>query len=723
MSTTQTHHYICPICEAECGLEIITRDGMIESIRGDRENVFSKGFTCPKSLAISELTQDPDRLRHPVRRNGKKWERIGWREAFAEIEKRIRDIRRRYGRHAVALYVGNPNAHYHGNMIYLGFLLRAMNTHNRYSASSLDQLPLMMVCYLLFGHQFLFPVPDIDRTDYFLIIGANPAVSGGSIMTASGMPRRVKDIQQRHGKVVVIDPVLTRTASLADRHLFIRPGTDVFLMAALVNTVFEEGLADPGRLASFTDGIDTIKAAVKNFTAEKAAGFTGIKAEEIRRLAMEFCRAEKAVCYGRMGTCVQEYGTLTSWLIMVFNIITGKMDRPGGLMFPTPALDFVDFLARSNEKGYIARHHSRVSGLPDFAGEFPTAVMAEEILTPGDGQIKALITIAGNPVLSAPDGRLIDQALGTLDFMVAMDWYVTESSRHAHIILPPTGILEHHNFGTMTNLAGVRNFAAYSQPVIRPAPDTRHNWQILSELTACFIANPLLRLALKLARPELLLDLMLRFGPYGSGLNIFGSGLTLSKVKQAEHGLDLGPLAPRLPDRLFTTDKRIHLAPEMLVAALKKLDADAATGPIAEETGTFDLLLISRRNLMSNNTWLHNCRSMRNQTNRCTALINTGDAETRSIASGDFIRVASRVGSIVIEAEVTDHIMPGVISIPHGWGHDREGARLRVAAGYPGVSINDITDSSRLDISGNAALSGVPVRINKTDADGTNALS
>ena len=713
MPDTKTHFITCPVCEAECGLEITTRQKEILSIRGDRLNTYSRGFICPKALALKDIYNDPDRLKYPQKRTKDGWHQISWEQAFDEIEQRIKAIRNEHGNNALAFFMGNPNVHYHGNALYLGLLLRALKTRNRYSSSSLDQLPLMMCCYLMFGHQLLFPVPDIDRTDFFLIIGANPSVSGGSIMAASGVTQRLKRIRKRNGRVVVVDPVHTKTASLADRHLFIRPGSDVFFLAALVNTVFEEDLAAPGRLESFTDGIDAVRNAVKNFTAEKAAGLTGISAEETRRLARDFCQAEKAVCYGRMGTSVQKYGSLSTWLILVFNIITGKMDRPGGFMFPTPALDLVNVMARANERGYVARHHTRVSGLPDFAGEFPASALAEEILTEGDGRIRALITIAGNPVLSGPNGRMMDKALQNLDFMVAMDWYINESSRHAHIILPPTCILEHHNFMTMINLAGTRNFAAYTKPVFSPPPDTRHNWQILSGLSLRFISNPFLRFVLKLARPELLLDLLLRFGPHGAGLNILGSGLSLSKIKKAQHGLDLGPLVPRFPDRLFTKNKKINLAPEILVTALKQIEDKPTLSLNESRPETFDLQLISRRNLMSSNSWFHNYPSMQHRSNRCTLLINTVDAERRSIRTDDLVQVKSKIGGISIAAEVTDQNMSGVVSMPHGWGHDFPGIALRVAAGNPGVSINDITDNKRIDLSGNAAFSGLWVSVEK----------
>lgn len=711
--TTEKKHYInCPICEAECGIEIITRNEEILSIKGDKQNGFSKGFICPKATAIKELYNDPDRLRHPLRRTPKGWEKIGWKEAFDEIENRLKAIRGRYGNDAVALFLGNPNVHYHGNLLYIGFLLKALKTKHRYSSSSLDQLPLMMACQQMFGHQLLFPVPDIDRTDYFMIIGGNPAISGGSIMTAPGVVHRIKKIRKRNGKVVVVDPAYTKTASLADTHFFIRPGADLFFVAAMVHTLFEEGLARPGRVEAYSKGLSTIKEAVKAFTPEKVSSVTGIKAEDIRRLAREFAGAEKAVCYGRLGTCVQEYGTLTTWLIIVFNIIAGKMDQPGGFMFPTPAIDLVGFTALAGEKGWVGRKRTRVSGLTDFGGEFPASALAEEILTEGEGQIKALISVAGNPVLSAPNGRLMDKALTQIDFMVAVDWYITESSRHAHIILPPTHFLEHSNAMMMVNLAGVRNVAAYSKPVLKKSKETRHNWEILSELTARSLSNPLLRIAARLARPELILDFLLRFGPHGSGLRFWRSGLSLNKVRNEPHGVDLGPLVPRLPERLFTKEKRIDLAPELFVKALRKITKNVSENP-PKESSEFDLLLIGRRQLMSSNSWFHNAPGMHGKTNRCTLMVNPMDAEKREIHTGDRVQVSSAVGAISLEAETTDRIMPGVVSIPHGWGHHRSGIRLGVASSHPGVSINDITDNRRIDLSGNAAFSGVPVRIEK----------
>lgn len=712
MTHQHTSYGWCPLCEAECGIQITTQGRRVISVRGDEKNTFSKGSVCPKAASLKDLHNDPDRLKYPMKRTGTTWTRIDWDEAFDLIEHNIAGIRNTHGNDAVALFMGNPNVHYHANLIYIGLLLKALNTKNRYSSSSLDQLPLMMASYLVFGHQMLFPVPDVDRTDYMIIMGGNPAVSGGSIMTAPGIGKRIRQIRKRRGKVVVIDPVHTRTADLADQHLFIRPGTDVFLLAAMVNTLFAEGLVTPGRLASFSDGLETVKAAVNGFTPKNVSGITGIGAGQIQRLVREFAHAEKAVCYGRMGTCTQEYGTLSTWLMLVFNSLTGNLDRPGGAMFTTPAVDLVGFTALAQERGWVGKTHTRVNNYPDFAGEFPAAALAEEILTPGEGRIRGLITLAGNPVIAAPNGRMMDKALSSLEFMVSVDWYISESSRHAHIILPPTTVLEHENHMMMVNLSGVRNYAAYSEAALPKEPGTRHNSEILSELTARMIKNPLLRFAVRKIKPEWLLDGLIRLGPHGSFLPFQTSALRLSAIKKAKHGIDLGPLKPQLPGRLFTPSKRMQLAPDRLVSALGTLRSNLNCRTPSPEP-PLDLVLIGRRNSMSNNSWFHNFERLHNRANRCTLFLNPGDAEKKGIQTGDRVRVTSSVHAVELEAEVTDRIMPGVVSIPHGWGHHRPGVRLRVARVHAGVSINDITDHKRLDLSGNAAFSGTPVSIGR----------
>lgn len=718
MSTTPaatTHHRTCNLCEAMCGIAIESSGGKVTSIRGDKSDPFSRGYICPKASALADLHEDPDRLRHPVRRTAKGFERIGWDEAFDEVATRVRAAQTAHGRNAVGLYLGNPNVHNYGSMMFAPPFAQALGTRNRFSATSVDQLPQQLGSLLLFGHQLLLPIPDLDRTDYFLIIGANPAVSNGSLMTAPGAPKRIQAIRARGGEVVVIDPRYTETAELADRHHFIRPGTDVFLLLGVLHTLFAEKLAQPGRLRAMTDGIDVIEREVAGFPPERVAAMTGIDAVAIRTLAREFAAAKSAVAYGRLGACTQEFGAVTIWLVNVLNLVTGNLDRVGGAMFTRPAVDVVALTAKLGQKGHFDKGRSRVRNLPEFAGEYPASVMAEEMLTEGPGQIKAMLTVAGNPVLSTPNGHKLDRALAGLDFMASIDFYINETTRHANIILPPTASLEHENYDLVFHVLAVRNTAKFSPALFEPGPDTRHDWEIFLELTsrlgkpgpAASIVASTKRAVLRRLTPERLLDVALRTGPYG----VRRGGLSLKKLKQEVHGVDLGPLEPCLPGRLYTADHRIKIAPPLFVGDLdrarKKLDEASA---LAQEG--FDLQLIGRRHLRSNNSWMHNSHRLVKGRNRCTVLMHPDDAAGRKLTAQQRVRVSSRVGSVEIELEISPEIMPGVISIPHGWGHDRPGVELATAQKSPGASVNDLTDELAIDtLSGNAALSGVPVRV------------
>ena len=710
-SDVETHYRSCNICEAMCGIEIRVQGKQILSIRGDKNNVFSQGSICPKAAALQDLHEDPDRLRHPVQRTESGWERIGWEEAFDKVAQNIKKIQKKYGNDSVAVYHGNPIMHSHSSVLFLLSFFESLNTKNRYAAASTDELPMKLALYLMFGHQGLFPIPDIDRTDFFLIIGANPAVSGGSMMSGPGMAKRVTRIRERGGKVVVVDPVRTNTAAMANQHYFIRPGSDVLLMLALIHTVFEENLARSGRLANFTDGIETLQSVVADFTPEKIEYMTGIGAGDIRSLAREFSTAKSAVCYGRIGSCAQKFGSVTSWLIVAFNIITGNLDRPGGGMFTKPAVDMATILAKTGDAGQYGTWFSRVRGYPEFAKELPVSTLAEEILTQGEGQIKALVTLAGNPVLSAPNGRLMERGLKKLDFMACMDWYINETTRYANIILPPTGPLEQSHYDIIIHMVTVRNTAHYSFPVFEPENDAKHNWEILLGLTTRLEKNILKRLALRLLTPDRLLGLLIRFGPYGKKLNPFSKGMTLGKLKQAIHGIDLGPMEQCLPKRLFVSPKRIQLAPEKMIRSLARIKEVFFEGTGLREDG-YNMLLIGRRHILSNNSWMHNSLRLVKGKNRCTALLHPSDAARHNIDSGDTIEVISKVGSIKIQSELTEDIMPGIISIPHGWGHDRPGVQLETGRKYAGVSVNDITDNSVTEeLTASSVFFGVPVRI------------
>jgi len=711
-ASSSVHFRACSLCEAMCGLAIEVEGGRVAAIRGDRDDPFSRGHICPKAAALQDLQDDPDRLRRPVRRTrGGSWEQVSWGAALDESAERLRAVQRARGRDAVAVYVGNPAVHSLGAMLFGGELWRTLRTRNRFSATSVDQLPHHLAAYLMYGHQLLLPVPDVERTMYMLVLGANPVVSNGSLMTAPGVKRRLQELRDRGGKLVVVDPRHTETARLADRHLFVRPGSDALLLAALVHVVFAEDLARPGRLAAFTDSMDTVRRLVSEFHPDRVAEATGIPAEAIRTLARELAGAESAVCYGRLGVSVHGFGGLCQWLVNVLNIVTGNLDRPGGAMFTKPAVD----LLRRVGRGRYGRHRSRVRALPEFSGELPAAAMAEEMLSPDEERIRALVTMAGNPVLSTPNGRRLEGALEGLEVMVSVDFYVNETTRHAHLILPPTSPLERDHYDLAFNVLAVRNTARYSPQLLEPEQDCRHDWQILAGLQRRLDQRPWRarvggRIAAMLG-PRRLLDLGLRSGPYGAGYLPFAGGLTLSRLARAEHGVDLGPLQPCLPDRLFTPARRVELAPELFVADMGRLSR-VLDGSTASRAAPGDLLLIGRRQLRSNNSWMHNCPRLLGGRERCTLLVHPEDAARLGVATGDRVEVASRVGRVVVPVEVTEDVMPGVVSLPHGWGHDREGVRLAVASQHPGASLNDLTDDQRVDPTvGTAVLNGTPVQV------------
>ena len=699
------HYRNCNICEAICGIEITVQDDRRLDIRGDKDDPFSRGYICPKAVALQDIHYDKDRLRYPVRRTADGWQRIGWNEAFDEVERNLKGINAKYGKSSTATYIGNPTVHNYGAMLFAPGFIRSLHTRNRFSATSVDQLAHHLSAYLMFGHQLLLPVPDLERTKFFLILGANPAVSNGSMMTAPGMSRRLQEIRQRGGKVILVDPRHNETARLADQHLFIRPGTDVLFLLSLLHVVFEDGLTRLDQLDSFTKGVETIAQLVTEFSPERVAATTGIESNQIRKLAREFAAAESAVCYGRIGLSTQEFGGVCQWLINVLNTVTGNLDRPGGAMFTLPAFDPVTAPESLAPRGSFGRWHSRVRKLPEFAGEIPVATLAEEILTEGKGQVKALVTLAGNPVLSTPNGRELDRALASLEFMVSIDCYINETTRHAHIILPSTSSLERGHYDLAFHLLAVRNIAKFSPPLFQREGDTRHDWEILLELQTRMengsVLNRVKSRVMKRLGPERLLDLGLRFGPHR---------LTLRKVKKAVHGIDLGPLTSCLPGRLRTADKRIELAPEVLVKDVERVKSKFPATALHETNG--DLLLIGRRQLRTNNSWMHNSERLVKGKPLCTILMHPTDAAHRELMNGQKVLVRSKVGAIVLPIEISAEMMPGVVSIPHGWGHDRPGNQIEVAQQHAGQSINDLTDNQAIDtLCGTAAFNATAVTV------------
>jgi anaerobic selenocysteine-containing dehydrogenase len=678
----------------------------VVSIRGDDADPFSKGYICPKATALADLHADPDRLRHPMVREGTRWRELGWDEAFDLVAARIRAVQQQHGRDAVAVYQGNPTGHSLGLLTFGQLLLRNLGTRNCYSATSADQLPHMLAGLQMFGDALLMPVPDIDRTDFFLCLGGNPLVSNGSIMTAPDMRGRLKALRARGGKVVVVDPRRTETAEAADQHLFIRPGTDALLLLSLVHVIFAERLARPGRIAAFLDGIDDLERAARDFSPEATAAATGIGPEAVRTLAKDLA-GSCGVVYGRLGVTTQEFGGVGAWLVVALNAILGRLDEPGGMMFTTPAVDVEPLTRAIGFDIKFGRYKSRVRGLPEFGGELPVVTLAEEMDTPGPGQVRAFICSAGNPVLSTPNGRRLERALGNLEFFVAIDPYLNETTRHAHVILPPTSALEHSHYDLGIATLAVRNVAKYSPPLFQRAADHRHDSEICLELWTRLgmpkLVGRALRPAVKRLQPEAILELALRAGHYGVGRG----GLSLGKLRASPHGVDLGPLEPRFPSRLRTKAKRIALAPRLYLDDLPRLRA-RLTAPPAE------LTLIGRRHLRSNNSWCHNSTRLVKGPPRCTLLIHPTDAAARGIADGDTVELASKTGRVRVPAEVSDEIMAGVVSLPHGWGHARPGTQLSVANANPGASVNDVTSEDLYDpVSGNAALSGLDVVVTR----------
>ncbi|MBG0564198.1 molybdopterin-dependent oxidoreductase [Actinoplanes aureus] len=724
----RTAYRTCPLCEAACGLELTVADGEVVAARGDREHVFSHGFVCPKGATFGQLSGDPDRLSRPlVRRDGRHVE-VEWDEAFAAIEAGLVPIAKRYGRDAVGLYVGNPNAHTMSGGLYLAPLLKAVGSRNIFSASTVDQMPKHVSCGYLFGHPLTIPVPDLDRTDLLLMLGANPWESNGSLATAADFPGRLKAIQARGGRFIVVDPRRTRTAEHADEHLFIRPGTDAFLLFGIVHTLFAEDLVDLGRLAGHVTGVEQVRDLAAGFPPERVTAACDVPAERIRGLARELAAAPTAAVYGRIGTCTVEFGTLTSWLVDVVNVLTGNLDRPGGVMFPLAP--HLRPNSRPGGKGFRGgRWHSRVRGLPEVKGELPVATLADEIETPGDGQIRALITVAGNPVLSTPNSGRLDRALGGLDFMVSVDPYLNETTRHADVVLPPADSTRkgHYDFAFLA--LSVRNFAAYSPPVLPPDPAGMDECDILARLVLLVTgrgagADPttlheaLLTQALEKAGAagkrhlvsgdgpaERLLDVALRAGAYGDGFGARPGGLSLDRLLASPHGVDLGPLQPRVPEVLKTPSGTVELY-------VPEIGDEASRLRGALDRHRADLVLIGRRHLRSNNSWGHNVPALVKGRDRCTLQVHPADAARLALADGGEAQVTSRAGGLSARVEVTDRVMPGVVSLPHGWGHDLPGTRIAVAAAHPGVNSNLLTDELVVDpLSGNSVLNGIPVEV------------
>lgn len=741
MVDTRTALRICPFCEATCGLTLEVDDTALRVVaaRGDREDVFSAGFICPKGASFGELDGDPDRLTRPLIRKDGELVEVGWDEAFAAAAAGLGAVLAEHGGSAVAVYAGNPNAHTIAGSLYVPLIIRGLGTRQVYSASTLDQMPKHVALGLMFGNPMAFTVPDLDRAEHLVVIGANPLVSNGSLATAADFGGKLKALKKRGGRLTVIDPARTRTAELADRHVAPRPGTDAALLFAMVHTLFDEELVDLAHLVDLVDGVDELQALAREFAPEHVADHCGVAAEEIRAVAREIAAAPVAAVYGRMGTSTVEFGTVGSWLVDVLNVLTGNLDRPGGVMFPQSPVGPAPRPPRPGRGFLVGRWHSRVSGFPEVLSELPVTALSEELETPGEGQVKAVVTVAGNPVLSAPDGARLSRALDGVDFMLSVDPYLNETTRHADVILPPPPPSRSAHYDIALANAAVRNNARYSPPVLPLDDGQPGEPEILSRLALTIAglgpdADPALvdeqviaaTLGKEIADPtspvagrsvdeltamlapgpgyERRLDMMLRLGPYGDGFGANPDGLTLQALKDAPHGVDLGPLRPRLAEVLRTPTGKVDLAPALLVADAGRLRASVSSDRVD------GYVLIGRRHLRSNNSWMHNLPALSGGTNRCTLQIHPDDADELGLA--DEARVKGPGGELIVAVELTDRIRRGVVSLPHGWGHDVGGTAQSVATGQPGVNVNQLNDGLTVDpLSGTAVLNGIPVQI------------
>lgn len=692
---------VCNLCEAICGLELTIDDGRVAGVRGNPEDPLSRGHICPKGVAIGDVHADPDRLRRPVRRDRATgaWTEIGWDEAFDLVADGFARVVNEHGRDALGIYLGNPNVHSLGSMTHGTALVKALRTPNTFSATSVDQLPHQLVAYLMFDHQLMLPIPDIDRTSYFLVLGGNPMASNGSLMTVPDFPARLRELKARGGRMVVFDPRRTETAKVASEHHFLRPGSDPWVLLAMVRQLFVDGAATA---PSYGVGLAAVEEAVAPFTPELAEQHSGVPAADIVRVVRELAAADGGVAYGRIGVSTAAFGSVCQWAINLLNLLTGNLDREGGAMLTSPAIDVVG--TGLVGRGGHGRRHSRVRGLPETSSELPVAALREEIETPGEGQIRALLTLSGNPVLSTPDGGGLDRALEGLEFMAAVDIYLNETTRHADVVLPPTTALERDHYDLIFHALAVRNTARFTPAVFPKERDARHDWQIYRELALRVTdrirpRRPLadrLKLRLRMSvSPTRMVQLLLARG----------DGPTLTQLRRKPEGVDLGPLRPgQLPGRLRSKERRIDLAPELVLKDLARL------GDVAPPQDD-ELLLIGRRHKQDCNSWMHNTERLTKGRPRHQLLMHPDDLAARGLADGATVTVTSRVGSVEVDVLATDDMMRGVVSLPHGYGHAKDGTRLGVARRVPGVSINDLTDPERLDVSGNAALSGVPVTV------------
>ena len=740
-STTEIVYRSCPTCEASCGLrvEIDSASRKVLRIEGDEDDQRSEGYLCPKAYAMKEIYEDAERLKKPIRKRGDgSWEEIEWDEAMEFATAKLLEIKEAHGANANGYYIGNPTGHNVGAQLYLPPLMNGLGTERSFSAATMDQFPQNVALHTMIGDPWMFPIPDIQRTEFFVCMGGNPLVSQGSLMSGPNAKKRLKAITDAGGRVVTIDPRRTETAEISTDHLFIKPGSDAYFLLSVCQVLFAEGLVAPGRLADFTEGMDQIERIAQDYTPERVARVTGIDPETTRQLVRDFCAA-KGAWYGRIGLCTQEFGTLASWLIYVVNILTGRLDAEGGMMFTRPATGRFE-PGRPAEAFQFGRYKTVAQGIPEISGQLPCGLMAEEMekASAGEHRMRGFITTMGNPVLSAPNGERLAVALDELDFMLSLDIYLNETTRHADLIMPSTVQLEHENYDFLFETTSVQNFTRWSPRLFEPNSDQRDQWQIYCELGARLAGAPNWEIVDDMMVkgmlgmmvgpgtrcPELtaeeayerlqdehgpmrMIEVLVRLGPYGDRFDDTSEGLNLLRLREGQHGIDLGPMEPgRLPEAM--PFDRIELCPEYITADLTRLEA------VFEERDRPDrLVLVGRRQIRNMNSWLHNLPALAKGPNRCILLVHPDDAKRLGLESGKMVQVRSRIGGIEVECQLTDEMMPGVVSLPHGYGHMLSGVRLSVAQEkQPGACSNYLTDETVLDApSGTHVANGIPVEV------------
>ena len=736
---TRVHLRQCPVCECMCGLEVhLDAEDHVKVIRPDRDDVWSNGFICPKGTTLGRLHEDPDRIRVPMIREGSpddpQWRQATWDEAFARCEELLHGVLDEHGIEAMTAFIGNPAGHSFSLSRYGALLMGQAGFPMIYSAGTVDQWPKNVSSVLMYGNMWKIPTVDIAHTDLWIIMGGNPQASGGSLLASPDQLAQIDGIKARGGQVIVIDPRRTITADHASEWIPIVPGTDAALLLAMANVIFAEVLHSLGAVDGLVEGVEAVREACASYTPERVEAFCKVPAATIRRLARALAGARAGGLYGRIGLCNQEFGTLASWMVDVVNIIAGQFDKQGGMLFGTPAGEpFVwkldTALTGAPEFG---RWRSRVRGAPEVLGQVPCSCLAEEIATPGDGQIRALINIAANPALSVPDSQHLEDSLPLLDCMIAIDCYMNETTRFAHVILPAPSPLESPHFDELMWAWSIGTASKWSDQLFDTPEGYVPEWEIMARLgwlctgaadadfdfaalddgffavmCGMYGRDPETTLPLyDHGGPERMIDLQLRMGPWGDRYGEVPDGLNLERVKAAEHGVDLGPMQPgRAAEVIGTPSGRIELAPEYILSDLPRLDA-------ALERDPDSLVLVSRRNIKSKNTWMHNVKVLVKAGNRCTLLMHPEDAADAGLVDEAIALVSSEAGSVEVPVEISDEMMPGVVSLPHGWGHDRPGTRLSVAREHAGINSNLLAPGHFVDVlSGNQAVNGIPVQV------------